>query len=60
MTFMGLFTLYKIQRNHDNKSGLFIVSVPEVAQYGIGLQVNLCCTLYGVSVHTPAISNTVH
>ncbi len=45
-------TLYKIKRDHANNTRFFIVNAPEVSQYGIGCQVNIKGTLYGISIHT--------
>lgn len=49
---MARFTTYKICRDHSNRTGFFIVNVPEAKQYGLGFQVNIKGTLYGFSVHS--------
>lgn len=41
---------YKIKRDHSNKTGFFIVNVPEVNQLGFGFQINSRGTVYGFSI----------
>lgn len=45
-----MFTKYKINRDHNNKTGFFVVKVPEAKQLGIGFQFNYLGTLYGISL----------
>jgi len=54
VTIGGVLTLFRIKRDHSDDSCFFTVSVPEVDQYGAGLQVNVRGVLYGASVHTKA------
>ena len=49
---MAHFTTYKIVRDHSNKTGVFVVNVPEARQYGFGVQFNIKGTLYGLSIHS--------
>jgi hypothetical protein len=49
-------TPYKIKRDHDNKTTFFFVNAPEVKQYGVGFQLNIKGTLYGLSIHSNKIS----
>ena len=44
-------TIIKINRDHSNGNGFFIVNVPEAKQYGIGFTLYIKGTLYGFSVH---------
>ncbi len=41
---------YKVKRNHSNNTGFFIVNIPEIEQYGLGFQINIRGTVYGLSI----------
>lgn len=43
-------TIYKIKRDHDNKTGFFIVNVPEANQLGVGFQARIGEYVYGISL----------
>lgn len=47
-----MLTVYRIRRDHYNRTGFFRVCVPEAGHYGIGFQVRIRGVLYGVSIHT--------
>jgi hypothetical protein len=51
------FTCYKIKRSHDNNTKIFIVNVPEVKEYGIGLQIKVKQYVYGFSIHSKQQNN---
>lgn len=42
-------TPYCITRGHQNKTGFYIIFVPETFECGLGFQVNVRGTLYGLS-----------
>lgn len=54
MTIAGRLTLYRIKRDHSDRTEFFWIDVPEVKQCGVGFQLNLRGVLYGVSIHTRA------
>ncbi len=44
-------TLYRIWRDHCNKTGFFFVSVPEAQHMGVGFQVRRGPEVYGLTLY---------
>lgn len=41
---------YKVRRNYSKKNGFFIVSLPEDDYFGVGFQLFISGTVYGLSI----------